>query len=77
MNPREYVIGVSPEGRPTITLNADQEDIPFNIWRDVGRLAGKSYSHGINNETFEFLVAENLPKAKEILHGGLWQEKKE
>lgn len=75
---REYVRGVSSSGRPTLTLNRDEDSedhIPFNVWRDVGRLAGKSTSYGINNLTFEFLVPENLPKAVEILKGALFTER--
>ncbi len=75
MSDREYVIGTNPEGFPTITLNQDEETIPFNVWRDVARLAWKSHSRGVGNLTFVFATPVRIPRAVEVLKGGMWREK--
>lgn len=72
---REYVVGVSSEGRPTITLNLDEKSIPFNVWRDVARLAGKSHIDAKGHLSFEFLVPSNRQKAESVLKGALFVRK--
>lgn len=73
--PREYVRGVSSHGRPTLTLNCDVGDLPFGVWRDVGRLAGRSCSVD-NKLTYEFLNPDSIGKAEDILKGALFTERK-
>lgn len=71
-NERTYTVGVSADGRPTITVDETNHDLPYNVWRDVGRLAGCSHNRK-SETTFEFLIADNVPKAEKILHGALYR----
>lgn len=72
---RTYTVTHSPiSKRPRITLNATLGDIPFNVWKDVGVLAGSSFDNDEGHVVYEFLVSENLKKAEEILAGAMWEK---
>ena len=71
--PREYVKGVSSEGRTTLTFQYSVGELPFTVWKSVGRLAGKSSNDG-GTTTFEFLDDKYLPEALEILKGAMFTE---
>ena len=49
---------------------------PFNVFRDLGRLAGLSYNDfdKSRSEIFEFLLPENLDKAKRLIIGAMFEE---
>ena len=73
MNVRTYSVSKHPvNDRDLLTVHAHVGDMPFNVWRDVGRLAGKSYDNLAGHCVYEFLVPENLTEAEEILRGALW-----
>lgn len=72
---RNYTIGINAEtGRETLTIHASLKDIPFNVFRDIGRLAGLSYDNDPNRLVFEFLSPDKMNKAKKILHGAMFVE---
>ena len=47
---------------------------PFNVWRDIGRLAGYSYDD-CSLSIFEFLVSGKREEAEKILLGAMYQER--
>lgn len=74
---RTYYKGVNvTRGKLMLVVNLPLGDIPFSVWRDVGRLAGSSISTP-TTEVFEFLgYDEDTPKrvaqAERILQGALF-----
>ena len=65
------------EGIPTLTVKNSMNDIPFGVWRDIGRLAGQSFNHHdivifafINKETAQ----SNIDEAEQILIGACWEK---
>jgi hypothetical protein len=77
---RTYVVGKNPKtNRVTLTLKKTGT-IPFAVWRDLGRLAGYSYTDSEGNEVFEFLSVtpnDKLQAAEEVLKGALWTKEQE
>lgn len=76
---RTYSIGKSARGKLTITCSHTVgEGLPFAVFRDLGRLAGCSWSERGVGEVFEFLV-EPTPKilaaAERIVQGALFKKK--
>ncbi len=72
---RTYKITTNPvSGRKRLTVNATLGDIPFNVWRDVGVLAGASFDNDDGHVVYEFLLPDNLKKAEECLRGALWEK---
>lgn len=69
---RLYTFGVE-NGRPTITVNQDEDDMPFAVWRDTSRLCFRSHSRGVDNLTFVFVDDEARAKAEKVLQGGLFK----
>lgn len=57
-----------------VTIHNLLEDIPFNVWRDLGRLAGVSYDLP-DKVIFEFLIPEKIPEAERVLQGALWRKR--
>jgi len=73
---RTYSITKHPvNGRDLLTVHAHVGDMPFNVWRSLGLLAGKSYDNLAGHVVYEFLIPGKLDRAKEILHGALWVER--
>lgn len=72
---RTYTIGVDPKTkRETITVHNSLKEMPFNVWRDVGRIAG-CWSETPNSITFEFLVSGRVAEAEKVLQGAMWARK--
>jgi len=72
---RAYYVGVNLEReRLTIVVNRNLRGIPFNVWRDVARLAGCSISTP-DTEVFEFLTGDPnaVERAERILQGALFK----
>lgn len=73
---RTYSIGFDmTRERLTLTVNRPEGEIPFTVWRDVGRLAGVSIG------TPECVVYEfrpndtaSLEKAERVLQGALFEK---
>lgn len=61
-------------GKLMIVVNRPLPYIPFGVWRDVGRLAGCSYTTR-ETEVFEFLTNDPkaVEKAERILQGALFK----
>ena len=57
-----------------LTIHDSCDAMPFNVWRDVGRLAGVSYDLP-DKVIFEFLLPEKIPEAERVLQGAMWQKK--
>ncbi len=73
---RTYMVSIHPvNGRELLTVHAKVSDMPFNVWRDLGRLAGKSYDNLAGHCVYEFLVPGKLPEAEAILRGGMWEKR--
>lgn len=73
---RTYTIGVNPSnGRETLTVHATMVNVPYNVWRDLGRLAGLSYDNLAGHLVYEFLVPGKMERAEEILRGAMWERR--
>lgn len=73
---RTYHVGKNPvNGRDLLTVHAHVGDMPFNVWRDIGRIAGKSYDNLAGHVVYEFLVEGTLSQAEEILRGAMWEKR--
>lgn len=69
---KTYTLGINPENnRQTLTLNSPISDIPYGVWRDIGRLAGKSYETP-TSVVYEFLDPAQVLAALDILRGAMW-----
>jgi hypothetical protein len=73
---RTYTWSKNPvNGRDILTMHARVGDMPFGVWRDLGRLAGKSYDNLAGHCVYEFLLPNKREEAKRILDGGMWEER--
>lgn len=68
---KKFIVGKADSGKPTLTVQF--QDLPFNVFSELGRLAGLSY-RTIAGETFEFLLPNNVEKGKQILIGAMFKE---
>lgn len=76
MSVKTYMVTKHPvNGRDLLTVHAHVGDMPFNVWRDLGRLAGKSYDNLAGHVVYEFLVPGRLEEAEEILRGAMWEKR--
>lgn len=72
---RTYKLGFNVErGKLFIAVNTPLPDMPFSVWRDVGRLAGCSYTLP-DSEVFEFLCNDerDIARAERVLQGGMYR----
>lgn len=73
---RTYHVGKNPvNGRDLLTVHARVGDMPFAVWRDLGRLAGVSYDNLAGHCVYEFILPGKLEEARKILRGGMWEER--
>jgi len=71
-----YTVGVNPKnGKVTLTLNRAMPLVPYNVWRDLGRLAGLSYDNLAGHLVYEFLIPDKLDQAEVILRGAMWERR--
>jgi hypothetical protein len=71
---KEYSIGQSERGRPTIIINRKMSEIPFRLDLELIRAAGSSI-FDIGKVTYEFLIPENIEKGEKILARFMWVKK--
>lgn len=71
---RTYHFSKDDQKRDLLTVHASVHQIPFAVWRDLGRLAGSSYTDANGHCVFCFLVPNQIERAKQILNGGLFEE---
>ncbi len=73
---KEYEVGVSKRGCPTIIIRRKPSEIPYHLDMALIRLALTADLDGPNNRvTYEFVMPERLPEAEAYLKGSMWEKK--
>ena len=70
---KTYKVGQSAKGRPTLILHSAKMDIPFSLFRDLGRICGKSWDEG-DTMVFECLLPDKLSEAEKVLYLTGWDK---